>query len=87
MRKLLGHHAYYLFELIMLLVGFIVLAVFSFAVTIQLLILIFIVVFYMTFGFVHHFINHDLHPKIVLEYVLISALVLGAFLFLNAGRL
>lgn len=86
-KKLLPHRSYFLFELIILLVGFIVMGFFSFSVTVQFMILIFILVFYMSFGLIHHYINHDLHARIVLEYVLISAIVLGAFMFLNSGRL
>lgn len=86
-KKLFEHHAYYLFELLILMIGFAAMVVFSSNLIFQFVILIFILVTYMAMGFIHHHFNHDLRAKIVLEYVLISSLVLGAFLFLNAGRL
>lgn len=85
--KIFEHQAYYLFELLVLIVGFIMIAVLSFSIIAQFVTLIFVLMTYICMGFLHHHFNHDLRAKIVLEYVLISVLVMGAFLFLNAGRL
>ena len=30
---------------------------------------------YISWGLIHHFIEEDLHPKVILEYVLIATLV------------
>jgi len=85
--KMFEHNAYYLFLSLVLLLGFALMLVFSFNLAIQFVILLFVLLTYMGMGLMHHYFNHDLHAKIVLEYVLISTLILTAFLFLNAGRL
>jgi len=86
-KQLFEHHAFYFFELLMLLAGFLLIIIFSYSVIIQFMILMFVLMSYITLGFIHHHINHDLRAKIVLEYVLISSLILVAFLFLNSSRL
>lgn len=86
-RRLFEHQTYYFFELIVLIVGFFMILIFSYSLTLQFIILIFILMCYMVMGFIHHKINHYFNGKVVLEYILISTLVLGAFLLLNIGRL
>jgi hypothetical protein len=53
----------------------------------QFIILVFVLTSYIVIGFLHHHLNHELKSKIVIEYVLISSLILSAFLFFNAGRI
>lgn len=81
------HHGYYFIELLVLLLGIFLMFLFHTDVGLQFLILAFILFSYMTLGLVHHHINHTLKLKIVLEYVLISALILVAFIMLNIGRI
>jgi hypothetical protein len=85
--KFLRHHPYYVLEALYLVIGFCAVFIFSYSATLQLMVLILVIICYVGLGFLHHQIHHDLKPKIVLEYVLISLLVLGAFLLINSTRL
>lgn len=80
------HQIYYLIELIILAVGFFVLYSLSYDLRLQTIVLTGILLFYAVTGIAHHKIHHDLHKKIVIEYILISLLVLAIFLFLNMGK-
>lgn len=86
-KKLFEHQTYYFFELLVLLGGFFLILLFSYSLNMQFIILIFILMCYTVMGFIHHQINHYFNIKVVLEYILVSALVLCAFLLLNIGRL
>ncbi len=61
--------------------------IFSGDVALQFMMLIFVLMSYIVLGFIHHQLNHDLKGKIVIEYILISSIILVAFLFFNIGRL
>lgn len=56
-------------------------------VALQFMILVFILFSYIVIGFIHHQLHHDLKSKIIVEYILISSVILSAFLFFNAGRI
>ncbi len=56
-------------------------------VSLQFMILVFVLMSYIVIGFMHHQEDRDLRNKIVIEYILISSLILAAFLFFNAGRI
>lgn len=86
-KKIFSHHAFYFFETLMILTGIFFMLVVSYSIILQFLVLVFLLLSYIVLGFIHHFINHDLRAKIVLEYILISALILVSFLFFNSGRL
>lgn len=86
-KKNLSHHTYYFSQFSMLVLGFFLILLFSYDISIQFMILIFILLSYITLGFVHHRIDHTFSAKIVIEYVLISSLVLAGFVFFNLGRL
>lgn len=81
------HDVYYFVELLILVVGFFLISIFSSDLSLQFILLMFILLSYITLGFMHHKINHEFNEKIVLEYVSISALILAGFLFLNIGRI
>lgn len=84
MRK--NHINYYLIEATILGLGFFItysLGTFSQ----QVVGLIGVVLLYCIMGLVHHKIDHDMHPKIVLEYILISILVVSVFIFLKSSIL
>lgn len=53
----------------------------------QIIILALILFFYMVIGLSHHKSHHDIGLKVVLEYILVSALVFALFVFLNISRL
>lgn len=87
MKNGMNHVAYYFIELFVLLIGFFLVLMFPSQFLIQLGILFCILVAYIMIGLLHHASNHDLKRKIALEYILVSAIIFGAFLFLNAHRL
>lgn len=53
----------------------------------QLVIIFLIVCLYLVIGLLHHRTHHDISIKVVLEYILVSALVFALFIFLNIARL
>lgn len=53
----------------------------------QLFLVIGILLAYIVIGIMHHGKHHDIHPKVVLEYILISALIVALFVFLNISRI
>lgn len=83
----LNHTAYYFIELFVLLFGFFLILAFSFQLYIQIGILGAVLLCYIVLGLLHHASSHNLHRKIIVEYILVSAIIFAAFLFLNAGRL
>lgn len=86
-RKIIEHHAYYFIKFLVLILGFLLIALFSFNLLFQFMTLVFLLISYIAIGLIHHQINHDLSSKIVIEYILVSSLILTAFLFLNITRL
>lgn len=42
---------------------------------------------YIVLGILHHRIHHDIKGRVVLEYILVSVLVLSLYLFLNITRI
>lgn len=85
--KLATHHAYYIGELLLFVFGGLLMFFFSYDLVLQFFILTFLLLSYITVGLIHHHLHHDLRGAIVVEYILISSLILGGFLFFNAGRL
>lgn len=41
--------------------------------------------FYLCYGIFHHFLEHDVTIKIVVEYVLVTLLVVALFIFVRGG--
>lgn len=85
--KFIEHHTYYFAELLMLLAGFFMMFIYSYDVSLQIILLMLTLFSYISLGFVHHKIKHTFSQKIVLEYILISALILAGFIFLNFGKI
>lgn len=84
MRKL--HLNYYLIEALVLGFGFfIVYLLDSFAH--QIAVVLIVVVIYISMGLLHHHLHHDIHKRIVLEYIIISILVISLFIFLKSGAI
>lgn len=81
------HHTYYFVELFMLLFGFSMIFVFSYNLVMQFMILMLTLFSYITFGVIHHRVKHTFSSKIMLEYILISSLILVGFIFLNFGKI
>ena len=79
------HQLYYLLELLALLLGFFIIF-FSSGFYFQILSLVVLLVLYTTIGLIHQKIHHYLRSKIVVEYILVSAVLFAAFLFLNISK-
>lgn len=78
---------YYAVELAILLLGYALIVVFSFDFAVQIMFLVITLLFYITFGLLRHQAEHDLKLQVVIEYILISGLILIAFIFLNNSRI
>lgn len=85
--KNIPHQFYYLLELGVLLSGFFLIFLLSFSFLFQLAALLLVLVFYSILGIFHHKLHHTLKAKIVIEYVLVSAVLLAVFLLLNIGKI
>jgi len=82
MLKSISEHAIYYISLIIILsLGFL-LAYSSSDRSFQVGVVVAITFFYVLWGILHHLMNHDLHPKIVVEYILIGAFGLTIIYFL-----
>ncbi len=84
MRK--NHISYYIIESIILGLGFFIVYSLS-TINLQIMGIVTVVLIYSVMGLVHHKIDHDMHPKIVLEYIIISVLVVSIFVFLKSSSL
>lgn len=84
--KLIHHTLYYFLELLVLLLGFFLISLYpNWIIKFSLLGVVLLI--YMLLGFVHHKIHHDLKAKIVIEYTLISIIILVGFVLVNSGRI
>lgn len=81
------HLNYYIIETFILGFGFFVLYAFSFPLKYQAFFVLGLVIIYSSMGIIHHRLMHDIHPRIVLEYILISLLVLAIFIFFKSGTI
>lgn len=86
-RELYWRIGYYGVELAILILGYSLILFFSFDFSVQVMFLIITLMFYIAFGVLRHQAEHDLKAKVVIEYILISVLIVIAFLFLNIGRI
>lgn len=80
------HQLYYLLELLALILGFFLVFLLSPNFTLQLLAMGIILSLYTIIGIVHHRLHHVLKSKVVVEYILVSAVLFAAFLFLNISK-
>lgn len=78
---------YYAVEFVILLLGYALIIFFAFDFSIQMMFLIITLLFYITFGLLRHQAERDLTLRVVIEYILISLLVLMLFVFLNNSRI
>ena len=86
LRKL-PHALYYLLELLMLLSWFILISTFSYSFKLQTATLFVVLFFYCALGIFPHKMHHTAKAKIVLEYILVSLVILASFLFVNIGKI
>lgn len=79
------HQLYYLLELVALLLGFYIIF-FLTGFNFQILALALMLVLYTGIGLIHQKLHHGLRGKIVVEYILVSAVLFAVFLFLNISK-
>jgi hypothetical protein len=79
------HQVYYLLELLALLLGFFIIF-FLTNFYLQIFAMVVLLSLYTAIGLIHQKIHHQLKRKIMVEYILVSAVVLTAFLFLNISK-
>ena len=80
------HQLYYLLELLALILGFFLVFLLSTNPMLQLLVMAIMLSLYTVIGILHHKIHHEFKRKIVVEYILVSAVLFAAFLFLNISK-
>lgn len=85
MRK--NHALLYFVEFAIIGGGFALLLGFKLPIYTQFWVLGLVLLLYIIIGLVHHGKHHDVNEKVVLEYILVSALVFALFVFLNISRL
>ena len=82
------HHVnLYLIEFVIIGGGFALLLSLSLPFYSQLLIIALMLVLYSAVGLLHHKTHRNITSKVVLEYTLVSVLILTLFVFLNIAKL
>lgn len=76
-----SHKVYYLLLAGMQVMGFILVLFAKGNKQLELAYIIISTFFYLIWALVHHYIHHDLHPKVVLEYSVMSALGIAVMYF------
>lgn len=76
------HILYYTLLITFLLLGITLILQTSYDKAFQIVLVVFTAFVYIVFGMLHHYFEHDLTPKIVIEYVLMSALGMTIVLLL-----
>ena len=82
-----NHTLLYLAEFFIIGGGFAYLLTFKLPIYTQFWILGSLLTIYIVMGLVHHSKHRNINTKVVLEYILVSALVFALFIFLNISRL
>lgn len=77
------HVMYYLFAGAIFLIGLVLIALNDHDNKLQALFIAMTATCYLLWSSVHHYVHHQLHPRVVVEYILIASLgiVLSFFLF------
>lgn len=87
MRNVKHHITLYAIEIIILCSGFIIILNTDFNFWIQFSILGVMLFFYSVIGLLRHTKDNDMHGKVVLEYISISAIIALLFLMLNISKI
>ena len=85
MRK--NHVLLYCIEFLIIGGGFALILAVSMPFYTQLFVLSSVLSLYIVIGLLHHRTHHDISVKVVLEYILVSALIFALFVFLNITRI
>ena len=87
MKKIQSHILLYIFEMIILAVGFILILNIDFTFWTQFFILTCLLLFYVFLGLIRHTRDHDISYKVVIEYVSIALIIALLFVFINVSRI
>lgn len=87
MKSVKHHIILYIFEILILCSGFIVILNANLSFWDQLFILVGMLVFYIVIGLLRHTKDHDMNGKVMLEYVSISLIIALLFLLVNISRI
>lgn len=82
-----NHGILYLTEFCVLGAGFSLILALNLHFSMQVFILLSILLLYCGIGLFHHSKHRDITTKVVLEYILISAILFALFIFLNISKL
>lgn len=80
------HGSFYLIEFVIIGGGFALLLSLSLPFYSQLVIIALMLILYSTVGLLHHKTHLNITSKVVLEYTLVSVLILTLFVFLNISK-
>ncbi len=85
-KKIVTHNIFYYLSLFLILAIGLFLALYtSYDKALQMAMIVITGFSYVVWGIIHHLIQHDLHPKIVIEYILIGSLGMTIVLYLLKG--
>lgn len=87
MKNVRHHLTLYIFEIIILCSGFVIILNSKFNFWTEFMILAIVLFFYITIGLLRHTKDHDMHGKVVLEYISISLIISLLFLLVNLSRI
>jgi len=82
-----NHTLLYLVEFLIIGGGFALILTMPLTFYTQLFVLGAVLFLYIAIGLMHHRTHHDIGVKVVLEYILVSALIFALFVFLNITRI
>lgn len=87
MKNVKHHIALYIFEILILVSGFIIILNADLVFLTQFAILGIMLFFYTVVGLVRHTKDNDMHGKVVLEYISISLIIALLFFLVNISRI
>ena len=87
MKKHPSHTLFYMLEIVIIVGTFAMILTMGFSIWTELIFLIGMLTSYTILGILHHRVHHDIKGKVVLEYILVSILILTLYLFLNITRI
>ncbi len=78
------HYLYYCIAAVIQLLGFLVVLFVADTKQLQMSVIIIVTILFTAWALAHHYFHHDLHPKVVIEYILMGTLGISlAFFVLN----
>lgn len=87
MKRHTSHIFFYILEVILILGTFLVILILGLSLWEEVALLGGMLLSYIVLGILHHRSHHDIKGRVVLEYLLVSILVLSMYLFLNITRI